>query len=227
MLIVIDPGHGGQNPGAVHGGVMEKDINLSLSLMVAEKLRKNFEVFLVREEDKNVSLEERVKVANERKAALFLSLHSNAGGGHGFESFIHPVTPKKTQEIRKDIHETIMNTLQNYAIRDRGKKTANFYVLRETKCPAVLLESLFLDNERERKLLSDKNFLLDLSKAIAAGVEKALPPTSASPKKRIIHTVQIGAFFEKKGAETYMAKAREKGFKDAFVLSREVAAGKK
>ena len=221
MLIVIDPGHGGQSPGAVHGGVKEKDINLSLALMVAERLESNYEVFLNREKDKKVTLKERVKVANEKKADLFLSLHSNAGGGHGFESYVHPGAPKSTQKIRKDIHTTIMEFLKGYSIRDRGEKTANFYVLRETTSPAILIESLFLDNERERKLLSEEEFLLDLSRAIAAGVEKALPHSSTFPKK--IHTVQVGAFMERKGAEIYLARAREKGFKDAFIVSRNIS----
>lgn len=223
MLVVIDPGHGGQNPGAVHGGVMEKDINLLLAWEVAEGLSE-YRVALTRKEDTTVSLVERVKMANDGKAALFLSLHSNAGGGHGFESFVHPGAMEITRRYREVIHGRVMEALKPYGIRDRGKKEANFYVLRETKCPAILLESLFLDNPRERELLVQRSFRSLLAAAIVSGVKEALgPPVAGRPRE--IHTVQVGAFWNRAGAEVYVARAREKGFKDAFIVTRTVPTG--
>jgi N-acetylmuramoyl-L-alanine amidase len=68
MLIIIDPGHGGQNPGAVHGGVKEKDINLLLARQVAAFLPE-YQVLLTRQEDVTTPLAQRVKVANDRETA--------------------------------------------------------------------------------------------------------------------------------------------------------------
>ncbi len=219
MLIIIDPGHGGQNPGAVHGGVKEKDINLLLARQVAAFLPE-FQVLLTRREDVTTPLAQRVKMANDREATLFVSLHSNAGGGHGFESFVHPRAGEKARQVRSIMHDAVMAALKPYSIRDRGKKEANFYVLRETKAPALLLESLFLDNPRERGLLQQGDFRTQLAKSIAGGIRKALGPVEAP--RREIYTVQVGAYWNREGAEACQAQARLKGFHDAFIVARWV-----
>ncbi len=215
MVIVIDPGHGGRQPGAVSGGTKEKDIALALSLDVADKLSPH-EVILTREYDSSVSLAERIEIANEEQAACFISLHHNAGGGHGFESYLAPTAGKEAQRYRDIIHARIMETLQDYNIRDRGKKVANFFVLRRAKVPAILLECLFLDNERERGLLLQKNFRLTLAAAIATGIKKALSLTSL-PTEKGFFTVQIGAFRERENAEAVLAQAQDKGFRQSFI----------
>ncbi len=226
MVVVIDPGHGGVNPGAVHGGVREKDINRLLAQEVKAGLKDSFKVVLTRIGDETVSLAERVRVASTHKASFFLSLHSNAGGGHGFESFVHPTASELSRKYQSIIHEAIMEALKGYNIRDRGKKEANFYVLRETKMPALLVESLFLDNERERQLLLQASFRTVLAGAIIRGVKQALkgetPPQEVQREPRLMHTVQVGAFLNRSGAEIYLARAREKGFKDAFIVTRSV-----
>jgi N-acetylmuramoyl-L-alanine amidase len=215
MLVVLDPGHGGRNPGAVAGGVKEKDINLLLAREVASNLR-GCRVVLTREEDVTVSLKERVQVANKGQADLFLSLHSNAGGGHGFESFVYPRAMSVTRRYRELIHGRVMEALRPYGLRDRGMKEANFHVLRETRCPAVLLESLFLDHSRERELLVREEFRRELGAAVAAGVRAAL----GLPESRVLYTVQVGAFWNRGGAEDCLARAREAGFGDAFIVTR-------
>jgi N-acetylmuramoyl-L-alanine amidase len=219
MLIIIDPGHGGQNPGAVHGGVKEKDINLLLARQVAAFLPE-YQVILTRQEDVTTSLAQRVKVANDRETALFISLHSNAGGGHGFESFVHPRAGEHARKFRSIIHDAVMATLRPYSIRDRGQKEANFYVLRETRAPALLLESLFLDNPRERGLMQQGDFRTQLAQSIAGGIREALRPVEAP--RREIHTVQVGAYWSREGALACQAQARLKGFHDAFIVTRRV-----
>lgn len=173
--VVIDPGHGGKDPGAVGLGLQEKEVVLHLAQHVRRALGGyEVDVLLTREADEWVSLDERARRANEADADLFVSLHCNAGGGQGFESYVHPAAPERTRAIREVLHRRVMAFLASYGIRDRGQKEANFAVLRKTKMPAVLLENLFLDHPRENALLREEAFRKDLAQAIAAGIAQAL-----------------------------------------------------
>ncbi|MEH7000311.1 N-acetylmuramoyl-L-alanine amidase [Priestia megaterium] len=92
MRVMIDAGHGGYDPGATSNGLKEKDLTLKLALDVAEDLESLYgiEVLLTRTEDVFISLEDRVLKANTAEVDYFVSLHHNAGGGTGFESYIYP-----------------------------------------------------------------------------------------------------------------------------------------
>jgi len=177
MLSALIPAiNGGSDPGACGNGLKEKDITLKLGQLVAVEL-KNYQVDVVmaRDKDNDVTLIKRVQIANERKADLFLSLHVNAGGGTGFESYIDVGAAETTVGYQRIIHEAIK--LYISPTPDRGKKVAlnpRFYVLRYTHMPAVLLEILFIDHPEDAKYLGELQFLHDLAKAIAAGVIQAL-----------------------------------------------------
>lgn len=149
-VVVIDPGHGGFDPGAVANGLKEKDLNLLLALKIAEHLD-GIKMLLTRERDIYVSLADRVALSSRVEPALFLSLHANAGGGRGFESFIYSGLGKNDPAMlmQNILHENTISSIQRWNITDRGPKKAAFYVLRQNPGPAVLLESLFIDNERE------------------------------------------------------------------------------
>lgn len=140
-ILVLDPGHGGQDPGAVGNGLLEKEINLELAKKVTQRLASyDVTVRLTRENDAFISLTQRAAFANEINADYFLSIHCNAGGGTGFESFIYNGgVSSATINIRSVIHDTLINSLASYQVVDRGKKKANFAVVRETKMPAVLI----------------------------------------------------------------------------------------
>nr|WP_256205582.1 N-acetylmuramoyl-L-alanine amidase [Calditerricola satsumensis] len=184
--VVIDPGHGGKDPGAVGLGLQEKEVVLHLAQHVRRALGGyEVDVLLTRETDEWVSLDERARRANEADADLFVSLHCNAGGGQGFESYVHPAAPERTRAIREVLHRRVMAFLASYGIRDRGQKEANFAVLRKTKMPAVLLENLFLDHPRENALLREEAFRKDLAQAIAAGIAQALGWRAAKPNRRV------------------------------------------
>lgn len=174
-IIVIDPGHGGTDPGATGFGLKEKDLNLSLSLKIAgELLPYNCTVMLTRKEDIFLSLKERVDFANSLNAVLFLSIHTNSGGGTGFESFIYTDASSLSRKYHEIIHSKVASYLKTFNLPDRGMKTANFYVLRLTKMPAVLLENLFIDNKQDVAHLKDTAFMAGLAGAIASGVADAL-----------------------------------------------------
>lgn len=174
-LIVIDPGHGGKDPGAVAYGLRESDVVLKLAHMVRDELSSyDADVRMTRDKDFFVELSERAAFANRLGAALFVSLHCNAGGGQGFESYVYTNPSTASVSYQHVIHNEVMAYLNKYSIKDRGKKRANLAVCRETKMPAVLLENLFIDNQRENTLLRDDAFLKGLARAIACGIAKAL-----------------------------------------------------
>lgn len=174
-IVVLDPGHGGRDPGAVANGLREKDLNLMLAHKVAGRLE-GVKVLLTRESDIYVSLKDRVTLSNRAEADLFVSLHANAGGGHGFESFIYQGLGNGDPAVRFQdiIHRSVIRILSRWEIRDRGMKDAAFYVLRYNRVPAVLLESLFIDNKREADLWREPPFVEALAGSIAGGIYESL-----------------------------------------------------
>lgn len=182
IKVVLDPGHGGKDPGAVSNGLKEKDLNLDISNRVASKLSfYEVNVILTRTADIDLNLSERCSIANNHKADYFCSIHINAGGGTGFESFIYTGAAAKTENLRYVIHNKVAGYYKNAGFMDRGKKRANFAVLRETHMPAVLLENLFLDNEKDATKLKNSYFVDGLAGAIADGLIAALGIPQKSP----------------------------------------------
>lgn len=172
--IVLDPGHGGEDPGAIslENGLREKDITLKIALYAKEFLLKNYKVNvkLTRENDVFIKLRDRSKIAKRFKADFFVSIHVNAGGGTGFESYIYLETKDLTLAFQRSLHNKILETLHHQYgdVANRGLRRANYAVLRETSMPAVLTENLFI--ERDFKLLKDELFLKDLGEAHAKGI---------------------------------------------------------
>ncbi|WP_243292256.1 N-acetylmuramoyl-L-alanine amidase [Bacillus sp. FJAT-47783] len=207
--VMIDPGHGGSDPGAGSNGYKEKDFNLNIALNVGNYLVAHYDVelFLTRTSDQTVSLADRTNLANEKNVDYFCSIHVNAGGGSGFESYIYngPVS-QPTIRYQAIIHDHIMSVIgQRYNVRDRGKKRANFHVLRETKMEAILVETLFIDNEADLKLLTNDAFIKDYSNALAEGLAKALQlPKKAhpiEPNPDALYKVIAGSFKVRENAE--------------------------
>ena len=143
--IVIDPGHGGKDPGAVYAGYKEKDIVLPIALYLGGFLSNMANCVYTRTADVYVPLRDRVFIANSVKADMFISIHVNASPKHnakGEEIWIYPGSTKSAKlanSIATYIDEIVPG-------RFRGVKEGNFYVLRKTKMPAVLIEVGFLDN---------------------------------------------------------------------------------
>ena len=174
-VVLLDPGHGGYDPGASYNGLKEKDLNLALALKVADRLD-GVKVLMTRERDTYVSLADRVTMSRRAEPDLFLSLHANAGGGRGFESFIYSGLGAKDPAvgIQKAVHKEIMASLARWEIVDRGLKRASFYVLKYNPVPAVLIESLFIDNVREAGIWREPIFGETLAAGVARGVKEAL-----------------------------------------------------
>jgi N-acetylmuramoyl-L-alanine amidase len=231
MIVVLDAGHGGRDPGTSSGDFKEKDIVLRITQKVRDALNRQFkvDVKLTRSEDVFVPLSRRAAIANEANADLFVSIHVNAGGGSGFESFIFSGTrDSETAQYQDIIHEHVLDYFRKFNVVNRGQKEANFAVLRETTMPAILLELLFIDDPNNRQLLKNESFLNGTAQAIAIGIadvldleEKGTTPSSGGSARPIgsgspLYKVQVGAFRNEGNARTLADELRSKGF-EAFV----------
>lgn len=178
MKIFIDPGHGGTDPGASGHGLREKDVVLDLALALAKKLKNyNCQVKLARDKDVTLSLSDRTKAANDWGADFYFSIHINGhtnADANGYEDFIYPTVSQKTTDIRRAIHAAVAPVWTGAGRANRGMKTANFHVLRETRMPAVLVENGFISNAKDAELLKDTAFRGRLVEAMAKGIVDAL-----------------------------------------------------
>ena len=165
--ICIDAGHGGGDPGAVNGNVYEKNIALSIALLLDEKLRKQgFLTVLTRNHDKAVELTERCGIANKNKCDLFISIHLNAGNSaaSGIETLVY-----KNSGVNSAVAECIQTRLVNATgANDRGiKERPDLCVLRETSMPAILIETGFISNAAELKRLNNAAYQNKIATLIA------------------------------------------------------------
>ncbi|MGI0486839.1 N-acetylmuramoyl-L-alanine amidase [Pantanalinema rosaneae CENA516] len=174
FLVVIDPGHGGPDPGAVGiGGLRETDVVLAISKQVATLLeRQGVRVILTRQDERNLELKPRVDIANRANATAFVSIHANAFGANrpdvnGVETYYY----SSGLNLAKSIQQSILETND---MRDRGVKQANFYVMRYSSMPAVLVEVGFVTGRDDARRLADPNGRNQIAAAIAQGILRYL-----------------------------------------------------
>ncbi len=171
--IYIDAGHGGTDPGASANGLQEKNVTLNIALQVRSILTANWSVSvrMSRTTDITRSLTWRTDDANAWGADIFVSVHINAGGGTGFESYRYPGTAGNTLRLHSNIHSRVLSNMRTVAaVTDRGQKTANFHVLRETVMPAVLTENLFVDTVADANKLKNAAFITATARGHAQGI---------------------------------------------------------
>lgn len=175
--VVIDPGHGGKDVGAEYGGRFEKNDNLALALLVEEELDKmGVDVVLTRDDDSFVSLEKRCRIANFKRAQLFVSLHRNsAADANGVEIWVSSNSP----EVDTELAQSIISGLAEAGIsKNRGVKSGyaqgdgDYYVNSHTNMPSCLVELGFISSDEDNALY-DKN-IEGYAKAIAAAVAELL-----------------------------------------------------
>jgi|TARA_R110000824_G_C15231140_1_gene678592 N-acetylmuramoyl-L-alanine amidase len=159
--IVLDSGHGGCNPEYVTPGkrspifedgsvLYEGECNRQIKARIMELMRfQNMPYFDCSPEQEDISLSERVKRANSISDSLFISLHSNAGGGTGCEVFISKNCSKKSEQMAKIIENLYFPVFEGE--KWRGIKREDFFVIKNTYQPAILIESFFMDTEKECK----------------------------------------------------------------------------
>jgi N-acetylmuramoyl-L-alanine amidase len=174
--VVIDPGHGGKDVGAIGAsGQYEKSFTLSLSSKVKERLEQDpdIEVYMTRTEDRFISQESRgrPKLANDLNADLFLSIHGNTfadSSVSGTETFYYHRNSKSFAEI---IHEKLVEAT---GFHDRGVKKENFFVVKDTEMPAVLLEVGYLTNPNDESVMLTDPFQDRVATAIVEGIREYL-----------------------------------------------------
>ncbi len=166
--IVIDPGHGGSDYGAIREGINEKDINLDVAKQVQSILeRKGFKVKMTRTNDMYVSLEDRCKITNSSNPFLFVSIHVNSCVGtepKGIETHYYH---DNSIELANTIHSKMTKEIKT---PNRGLFKSKFYVINHTSVPAVLLEIGFISNDKERAELVTKRRQQATAEAIAEGI---------------------------------------------------------
>lgn len=175
-IIVIDPGHGGKDPGATGGGVDEKDITLDVSKKIASCLEAQCcTVMLTRETDVFVELSDRARMANAAKADLYVSVHCNSVEGNaratGMEVYHYTRASEASKRAARVIYDKLLPVC---GLRGRGVKSKDLAVLRETKMPAVLIELGFVSNPGDRAKLTDSAWQDAAAKAISDGIIEAL-----------------------------------------------------
>ena len=215
--IVLDPGHGGKDPGALgrHRGTREKDMTLALARKVKDRLEQaGIRVVMTRDDDTFIPLQKRADIANHINADLFVSIHINSSRSHlmrGFECYYlsnatddnaraleafedsslktdkeadieHSSRLDKTlwdmtlTEDRRESSELagmICSSIDNsFTVKNRGIRSARFYVLKHTHMPSVLVETAYISNRYEEMKLRDPRFLDRMADAITEGILK-------------------------------------------------------
>lgn len=170
--IYIDVGHGGKDPGAGKAPVIEKDIVLDISLKLKDELElRNISCFINREDDRDISLNERVEEANSLECSLFLSVHIDSyknSQPNGVSTLYNPYS-----EVSAQYAEIMQNHIKNLGMRDRDIiPRSDLYVLRLTEMPAILLELGFISNPQDVKFLTNEDSVKKLVTAIADGIEE-------------------------------------------------------
>lgn len=191
-VVFLDPGHGGTDPGAVAGGYKEAALNFAVAKKVQSLLlSRGYRVYMSRNADTYVSLLDRSQMANDLKADIFVSIHTNSTGSSetttsGIESYYYEYDPNYPPKINGDMHNnperikksvTLTNLIQGKMVsytgaKNRGTDGDTFSVVRESAMPATLLEIGFINNTSERQKLITNWYQDKLARAIADGIDQ-------------------------------------------------------
>ena len=174
-VIVIDPGHGGTDPGAVGPtGLTEKEVNLDVSQRAASKLRdEGAKVIMTRDTDVFIPLAQRVSIAEAAGAEVFISVHANAHpnpliGGTETYYFRNKGTSAASLQLATHMQRELVGALR---LRDIGVKDASFLVIRQTTMPSILLELGFLSNAQEESLMRTNDFRQNAADAMVRALQ--------------------------------------------------------
>lgn len=186
-VIVVDCGHGGSDPGKVGAGdILEKDINLQIGKKVKKKLeKKGYEVIMTREKDEILSrgtdgskkvqdMKARVALINKTAPALAISIHQNSYQDSevcGAQVFYYAHS-EEGEEAAGVMQEALLQV--NPDNKRQAKANDNYYLLKRTEVPTIIVECGFLSNPEEAALLSDEEYQKKIAKAVVDGLEKYL-----------------------------------------------------
>ncbi len=175
--IVIDAGHGGTDRGARSHlpYCEEKKICLQTARLVKQYLDQlGYHVIMTRTTDAFIPLPQRVEIANQANCNIFVSVHFNSSKSataSGIEIFFYDSKESRSTASRKLADSILTRLLRRTSAQSRGVKKGNFYVIRETEMPAVLVEGGFLTNPEERLLLKSRDYQEKLARGVADGID--------------------------------------------------------
>lgn len=168
ITVVLDAGHGGEQPGCVIGDLQEKEIAMAITQRLKTRLEQmGFDVVLTRGDDMDVGLSERAQIANQAEGECFVSIHCNSyvdDSISGLECYYY------RSEAGEQLAEAIATATEASEIDTRESKEGNFQVLREADMPAVLIEVGYMTNPAELELLASEEYQQTLASAIAEGI---------------------------------------------------------
>lgn len=182
-IVVLDVGHGGNDPGKVAGDVLEKDINLQISMKVKEELEKQGiavimtrceDVGLYSEEDTNkkqADMKNRCELINSSNANIMVSIHQNSYSDmsvKGAQVFYYEGS-EEGKSIAENIQESIKNTVDSNNTRE-AKANDSYYIMKNISIPGVIVECGFLTNIEEKMKLMDEKYQEEMAKAIVNGI---------------------------------------------------------
>ena len=218
--VFIGVGHGGTDPGAVSNYTKEKDLNLSIALACRDMLERNgVSVKMSRTKDEDDNISEEIRECNAYQPDLAVDIHNNAGGGDGTEAFYH-----YGGGVSKTLAEDILAEIVKIGQNSRGakiRKNANgkdyYAFIRNTTCPAVIVECAFVDNATDLEILATEGKRQLMGQAIAKGILRTLG-IEIQAETGTIYRVQVGAYSVKANAEAMLKKIKSAGF-DAFITT--------
>jgi N-acetylmuramoyl-L-alanine amidase len=183
-MIVLDPGHGGRDRGtkAQNPYCEEKKITLTTARLVKKYLiQLGYRVVMTRDSDADLTLAQRVEIATQADADLFVSIHFNSARNQtvsGVEVFFSESLPSgggaavsRIPSARRLADSVLKRLIERTGAASRGVKRGNFYVIRETTMPSILIEGGFISNQDEREQLRTKEFQDKIARGIADGID--------------------------------------------------------
>lgn len=218
MIVGIDKGH------AINGvrgavGVLDEVVeNRKIGNRLIEMLQEHGHTVVDCSCDTSYNVNEQlqkiVEKANAQKLDLFVSIHLNSGGGHGTEVYTWGNPSGFTKAKAEAILESVVDSCN---FRNRGLKEANFYVLRKTNAPALLVEVCFTDSQEDANKLNVEA----VAKAIFKGItgSEYVPVNSPEPEGDTYYRVVVESCKERANAEATLEKAKANGFPDAFLVA--------
>jgi N-acetylmuramoyl-L-alanine amidase len=173
-FIAVDAGHGGDDTGAINQaiGINEKTVTLAISQQLQRILEsRGHEVLMTRRTDVFVPLGQRAELANTAGTEIFVSIHCNSAenaSATGIETY-HHANSEMGQALAAEVHRAVIAALPSHL--NRGVKSANFQVLRETQMPACLVETEFISNHQQAQFLANPANQERIARAIADGIK--------------------------------------------------------
>jgi N-acetylmuramoyl-L-alanine amidase len=225
MKIMLDAGHGYQTAGKRSpDGFREYEFNRKTALYARELLEnyQNVTVTFAHSDERDVPLMERTDQANSLMVDVYVSIHANAYGNDwndagGVETYVYVTKPKEALQLAEKIQSRLV---AKTGLKNRGVKTADLHVLRETKMSAILAECGFMTNQNESALLRTESFQKNCASVIVQALAEQyrltantdFPPATTRSPATGLYKVQTGAYSKKSNADLLVQRLKAAGF---------------